>query len=176
MECVPVLETVSVGDEDERALCERYGVRIRAYGFRHLRDAALADDLVQHVLLTVLQALREGRVEERDRLDAYVLGTCRNTVMDMRRGVARQRRVAERAAAGLPEGYEPQHLTVDRMRLEQCLRELEARDRAVVLATFLEDRDADEIGKAMQLSTGNVRVIRHRALAKLQACVGGGAA
>src|SRR5690349_16722764 len=121
MECVRVLERVPVGLDDERALCERYEVRIRAYGFRHLRDAVAADDLVQQVLLSVLQALREGRVEERDRLDAYVLGTCRNTVMDMRRGVARQRRVAERAAAGLPEGYEPQHLTVDRMRLEQCL-------------------------------------------------------
>jgi len=90
--------------------------------------------------------------------------------------VARQRRVAERAAAGLPEGYEPQHVMVDRMRLEHCLRALEARDRAVVVATFEEDRDADEIGNAMQLSAGNVRVIRHRALAKLQACVEGGVA
>jgi len=175
MACVRVLEIETMDHEGERALCERYAGRIRAYGFRHLRDAVAADDLVQHVLLSVLQALRQGRVEERDRLDAYVLGTCRNVVMDMRRGVARQRRVAEQSAAGLPEGYEPQHLTVDRMRLEHCLRELEARDRAVVLATFLEDRDADEIGSAMQLSAGNVRVIRHRALAKLQACVGGAA-
>ena len=171
-----VLRTASVGNQDERALCKRYEARIRAYGFRHLRNAAAADDLVQQVLLSVLQALREGRVEERDRLDAYVLGTCRNTVMATRRGVTRQRRVAERAAAGLPEGYEPQHLTVDRVRLERCLHELTARDRAVVIATFLEERDADEIGTAMQLSTGNVRVIRHRALAKLQACVEGGAA
>ena len=42
-----------------------------------------------------------------------------------------------------------------------------------MLATFLEDRDADEIGKALELSPGNVRVIRHRALARLQACVEG---
>jgi RNA polymerase sigma-70 factor (ECF subfamily) len=171
-----VIERVLVKQDDERALCERYGGRIRAYGLRHLRDAATAEDLVQQVLLSVLQALRAGRVEERDRLDAYVLGTCRNVVMDMRRGVARQRRVAERAAAGLPEGYEPPHLTVDRAQLDQCLHELAARDRAVVLATFLEDRDADEIGRAMQLSAGNVRVIRHRALSRLQACLGGAAA
>jgi hypothetical protein len=32
-------------------------------------------DLVQHVLLSVLQALRAGRFEEPTRLDAYVLGT-----------------------------------------------------------------------------------------------------
>jgi len=163
------------GGEPERAVCEKYAGRIRAYGLRHLRDASAAEDLVQHVLLAVLQSLREGRVEDRARLDAYVLGTCRNAVMDMRRGDARQRRVAERASAGLLEGYEPETLTVDRLRLEECLRGLEARDRAVVLATFVEDRDAEEIGVAMQLSPGNVRVIRHRALARLQTCVEGSA-
>lgn len=168
-----MVEEAPVGGQSERAVCEKYAGRIRAYGLRHLRDATAAEDLVQHVLLVVLQALREGRVEDQARLDAYVLGTCRNVVMDVRRGDARQRRVAERAAAGLPEGYEPQTFGVDRMRLESCLRELEARDRAIVLATFVEDRAADEIGMAMQLSPGNVRVIRHRALARLQACVEG---
>ena len=127
------------------------------------------------MLLSVLQALRAGRVEDPTRLDAYVLGTCRHVVMDMRRGDARQRRVAEESAAGLPEGYESSPLQVDRARLEDCLRRLEARERAVVLATFLEDRDADEIARALSLTAGNVRVIRHRALAHLQVCVEGGA-
>ena len=130
---------------------------------------------MQHVMLAVLQALREGRVEDRARLDAYVLGAARNAAMDMRRGNARQRRVAAEAAAGLPEGYEPPVLEVDRARLEGCLRGLDARDRAVVVATFLEDRDADEIGRTLNLTPGNVRVIRHRALARLQTCIEGAA-
>lgn len=170
-----MVEETPLSDESERAVCEKYAGRIRAYGLRHLRDANAAEDLVQHVLLAVLQSLRAGRVADRERLDAYVLGTCRNAVMDLRRGATRQRRVAEQASAGLPDGYEPQTLTVDRLRLEACLRALDARDRAIVLATFVEDRDADEIGSAMRLSAGNVRVIRHRALARLQACVEGGA-
>lgn len=151
---------------DERELCETYAPRVRAFGIRHLRDAAAADDLVQVVLLAVLAAYRAGRIEN---LGAYVLGTARNAVMDIRRGEARQRKVAERAA--LPDGYIPSYPGVDRLRLENCLGELEARDRSVVLASFLDDRDADEIAAAMQLSTGNVRVIRHRALAKLHDCV-----
>jgi RNA polymerase sigma-70 factor (ECF subfamily) len=163
----------AVSSDDERAMCERFAGRIHAYGLRHLRDRPAAQDLVQHVLLSVLQALRAGRIEEPTRLDAYVLGTCRNAVMDMRRGDARQRRVAQESAAGLPEGYEPSLLQVDSARLEDCLRRLEARERAVVLATFLEDRDADEIGRTLSLSPGNVRVIRHRALAHLQGCVEG---
>jgi len=173
MEFAPVVERAVVEPADERAMCSRYANRIRAYGLRHLRDEAAAQDLVQHVLLSVLQALREGRVNEPERLDAYVLGTCRNAAMDMRRGELRQRRVAAEVAAVLPDRYEPEWQRVDQLRLEHCLRHLEARDRAVVLATFVEDRDAAEIGHALELSAGNVRVIRHRALQKLQACVEG---
>jgi RNA polymerase sigma-70 factor (ECF subfamily) len=160
----------------ERELCRRYAGRIRGYGLRHLRDGAAAEDLVQHVLLIVLRAVREQRAGDPRRLDGYVLVTCRNSVMDIRRSQSRQRRLAERSAAEMPATYEPAWAAVDRLRIERCLRELEARDRAIVLATFLEDRDADEIGAAMQLSPGNVRVIRHRAVARLQACVEGEAA
>jgi RNA polymerase sigma-70 factor (ECF subfamily) len=159
--------------DDERAICEKYATRICAYGLRHLGSRPAAQDLVQHVLLSVLEALRAGRVDDPTRLDAYVLGTCRNSVMDLRRGDARRRRLAEESAAGLPEGYEPVWHEVDRVRLEDCLRGLEPRDRSVVLATFVEDRDTDEIGHTLNLTPGNVRVIRHRALARLQACVEG---
>jgi RNA polymerase sigma-70 factor (ECF subfamily) len=179
MECPSSRDVVrvhaAVPSEDERAMCEKFAGRIQAYGLRHLRDRPAAQDLVQHVLLSVLLALRAGRIEDVTRLDAYVLGTCRNAVMDMRRGDARQRRLAQESSVGLPEGYEPSLPQVDRTRLEDCLRRLEARERAVVLATFLEDRDADEIGHTLNLTAGNVRVIRHRALAHLQGCVEGGA-
>jgi DNA-directed RNA polymerase specialized sigma24 family protein len=70
--------------ERERCICQRYSNRIRAYGLRHLRDSAAAEDLVQQVLLVVLQALRNERVNDVDNLEKYVFGTCRNTVMDMR--------------------------------------------------------------------------------------------
>lgn len=160
---------------DERRICQRYAGRIRAYGLRHLRDEERARELVQHVLLAVIEGLRAGRVKDTERLDPYVFGTCRNAVMDMRRGESRQRRIAERAARELPVGYEPAWPRVDRVRLEQCLQALEPRDRAIVLATFIEDRDAEEIGSTFRLTAGNVRVIRHRAVARLQACVEGAA-
>jgi RNA polymerase sigma-70 factor (ECF subfamily) len=159
--------------DEECELCRRYEGRIRGYGLRHLRDAAAAEDLVQHVLLVVLQAVRDGRVEEPERIGAYILGTCRYAVRDMQRGAARQRKIAEQQAAVLPDGYEPHWSGFNRKRLEHCLFELEERARAIVLATFAYEHDSDEIGRAFELSAGNVRVIRHRALAKLQACLGG---
>lgn len=130
---------------------------------------------MQQVLLVVLQALRDGRVKDVDHLDAYVFGTCRNTVMDMRRGDARRRRIAdESAATALPEGYEPPWALADRARLDECLERLDARARAIVLATFVDERAADDIGRSLGVSAGNVRVIRHRALAALQTCMEGG--
>jgi RNA polymerase sigma-70 factor (ECF subfamily) len=164
---------VYVSTVDELALCRQFEGRIRGYGLRHLRDAAAAEDLVQHVLIAVLTAVRAGRVEDMTKLGAYVLGTCRYAVRDFQRGEARQRRIAEEQATVLPEGYEPHWSSVDPGRLEDCLMRLDPRDRAVVLATFAYDRDADEIGRAFDLTANNVRVIRHRALAKLQTCVGG---
>jgi len=174
MALAQVVQPFEVSPEEERELCRRYEGRIRGYGLRHLRDAAAAEDLVQHVLVAVLVAMRAGKVENVERIGAYVLGTCRYAVRDMQRGAARQRRIAERNAELLPAGYEPRWSGPDRRRLEQCLMKLEPRERAVVVATFAYDRDADEIARAFSLSSGNVRVIRHRALAKLQACVGGG--
>lgn len=156
---------------DERELCVQYAPRIRAYGLRHLRNASAADDLVQHVLLSVVRALRDGRIEDTTRIGAYVLGTARNAAKDLRRGELRQQRIADADAAIAIEAYIPSHAGVDRLRLEACLAELDARDVTIVLASFVEERDADEIGGLLQLTAGNVRVIRHRALARLQSCI-----
>lgn len=160
--------------EAERALCERYAERIRSYGLLHLRDAAAAQDLVQHVLLAVIEALRAGQIHEPERLGAYVLGTCRNIVMEMGRGEARRRRVAESAKDVLPETWEPRWEIVDRAKLGDCIFRLDPRARSVILATYVEERDPEAIATALKISLGNVRVIRHRALAQLQTCLEGG--
>ena len=172
--CVLAETRTPMDAEQERAICQRYANRIRAYGLCHLREAAAADDLVQQVLLVVLEALREGKVNDIDNLDKYVFGTCRNMAMSVRRGDARQRRIADEAAKSLPERYDAPWDLVDHARLDRCLERLEERARAVVLATFIDERDADEIGRSMSVSAGNVRVIRHRALAHLHECMDGG--
>ena len=43
----------------------------------------------------------------------------------------------------------------------------------MVLLTFFADKAADEVAAALGLSAGTVRVIRHRALGKLRACISG---
>ena len=59
-------------------------------------------------------------------------------------------------------------------RLVECMAALGAREQAIVMLTFFADRDGTEIAEELGMTPGNVRVARHRALASLRECVGGG--
>ena len=52
-----------------------------------------------------------------------------------------------------------------------CLRALTERDRLVVLLTFYAEREAPRIAEDLGVTPGAVRVIRHRAMARLRGCV-----
>jgi RNA polymerase sigma-70 factor (ECF subfamily) len=159
------------GRAAEAALWRRYAPRARLYGRKHLRDEDAAQDLVQHALVSVIEAARAGRVQQPERLGAFVLSTCRFALWDLRRGERRRQTAAARAQAGEPTALEPAPPAVDPRRLERCLRELPPRDLAVVRMSFCEDHSAEEIAEALALTAGNVRVVRHRALGRLQACL-----
>jgi len=158
----------------EGELCRRFAPRIRLYGLAHLRDAHAAADLVQQVLLTTLVRLRAGEVREPERIASFVLGMCRMTVLDLRRGVARRALLLETYGEleALAEEAEPRAL--DEARLAGCMDRLSERERSVLVLSFYAERSADEVGRELALSSANVRVIRHRALDKLRRCMGGG--
>ncbi len=159
----------------EEALCRRLAPRIRLYGLRHLGVEAAAADLVQVVLVRVLEAVRAGCVENTQNLAAYVCGTCRYAAMDLRRTEKRQRAIEASAVALTEVALPPSNSARDFVRLFGCLQRLPERDNQVVRMSFMEERSADEIAERLRLSAGNVRVIRHRAIARLHACVEGGA-
>jgi RNA polymerase sigma-70 factor, ECF subfamily len=158
--------------EDEAELCRRFAPRVRLYGRRHLRDDQAAADLVQEVMVAVIEAVRAGRVETPARIRQFVLGTCRFIAWRMRRGEWQRSLAAERAhleVRGLVGTIGETSLDAD--RLERCLGGLPPRERKVLYLSFYEDRSAQEIGSALAIADGNVRVIRHRALARLRACI-----
>jgi RNA polymerase sigma-70 factor (ECF subfamily) len=156
--------------EAEAAFCRRFAPRIELYGLRHLGSRAGAQDLVQDVLMRTLEAIRAGRLENPALLASFVLGTCRNVSWDRRRGEQRQRKLEDQA--DIEATAEPPALTQsDVMRLYTCLGQLQGREAQVIRMSFLEDREPEEISTRLDLSLGNIRVIRHRALAKLSICL-----
>jgi RNA polymerase sigma factor (sigma-70 family) len=166
------------GGDDAQAeamLCRRWLPRVRAYGRVHLRDADAdaAADLAQEVLVIVIRALRERRVNEGERLAAYVSGVCRNVTRDWKKGERRRAALLDRFGPAWAQIAQPAP-AVDRAQLARCLQSLSARGRAVVVLTYFGDKDGDEIARELGMSSGNVRVTRHRALEQLLECMGGG--
>jgi RNA polymerase sigma-70 factor (ECF subfamily) len=143
------------------------------YGLRHLRDAAAADDLAQDVVLMTFESLRSGKVREPQYLGSFVLGTCRRVVAGLRRGAARRERLLERFGSGLAPAAVSDAPPLDFERVAHCLEGLSERERSVVVLSFYAERRSDEIGSDLGLSPANVRVVRHRALARLRACMEG---
>ena len=164
---------VRVADGDRKAeseLCRRMAPRIRLYGLRHLRSSAAADDLVQHVLLKMLEALRAHRLREPEKLAHFVLGTSRMTVIEIRRTASRQERLLAEFGSELIPDQLPMP-PVDGARLARCVQALKERDRSVVVLTFYDEQTAAEAARFLGTSESNVRVIRHRAIRQLRACM-----
>lgn len=158
----------------EREVCLRLAPRVRLYGLRHLRDEAAAADLVQEALIVFLKNAREGKLDSPEHAERFVLGTCRNLVLRMRRDERRKRSFEGAALPLVDHELPPAFASVDAARLAHCLGKLALREQRVVLLTFQEERSAEQIGKEIRTTPGNVRVLRHRAMANLQRCVEGG--
>jgi RNA polymerase sigma-70 factor, ECF subfamily len=162
--------------EAETQLYRRLAPRVRLYGLRHLRDDHAAADLVQQVLLMTIEKLRAKELREPERVISFVFGVCRMMVMDLRRGRARHDRLLQQYGQDLQIADAAIAPRLDHERVARCLDQLPERERTVLLLTFYEEQAADEVGAALGLTAGNVRVIRHRGLGRLRDCVTGGSA
>ena len=152
-------------------MCRRFAPRVRLYGLKHLRDEDRARDLAQSVLLAVLEAVRLGRLDDPERIDRFVLGTCRNLALEARRA---DRRAAPTEPAQLDlVAVLPETDMIDVTAMQRCLVRLDVRARSVLHLSFIREKSADDIARALETTPGNVRVLRHRALAQLRRCLDG---
>ena len=157
-------------DHAEMELYRRFAPRVRLYGLRHLRDEESARDLVQQVMLLTIEKLRAGALRDADQIGSFILGVSRTMTIDLKRRERRRERLRDRfAIEPAVAGFDDSALDLD--RLESCLGRLAARERMIVLLTFYAERSARQVGDEMTMTEGNVRVIRHRAIGKLRACM-----
>jgi len=105
----------------------------------------------------------------RPSVDSFILGTARLVT----REISRPREQPVELDAELPCPLsETRPDLLELLRLGECLKRLAERDRTVVSLTFFHEQTADEIGEALGMESGNVRVTRHRALTRLRGCMG----
>jgi RNA polymerase sigma-70 factor (ECF subfamily) len=168
-----VLRALEGDHQAEREVCRRLLPAIRAFSHRRLRTAS-AEDFAQDVLVHLLEAMREGRVQEPARLSSFALGLCRNLARERARSSERRRELLQ--TYGLTEDDLVTFDAPPEMRrdhLEDCFSQLGERARHVLRSTFCEEDFDSEIAAALSISEANVRVIRHRTLAALRTCLEG---
>ncbi len=168
-----VRQIVSGNDSQAEAeLFRRMAPRIRLYGLRHLRNEHAAEDLAQQVLITTLEALRAGRLREPEKLASFVLGTCRMTVVDLRRNAQRKERLLQQFGADMLAPAPFSIPDLDHEQLGRCVQGLRERERTVVVMTFYDEQTGADVAGFLGVSEANVRVIRHRAIHQLRDCMG----
>jgi RNA polymerase sigma-70 factor (sigma-E family) len=128
-------------------------------------DWALAEDLVQTALGEVWR--HWGRVAVMEAPGAYAHKTMVNTFLRWRG----RRWTGEVASAELPDSVADSggFVRVDeRESLRRALRELTARQRAVIMLRYFEDRTEAETAQIMGCSVGTVKSQAARALSRLR--------
>ena len=156
----------------ESELCRRFAPRIRLYGLRHLRSEAAAADLTQEVLL---DDTPEASCRRRARTGEARLLHSRDVPTGRGRWAA-QRLAARADSRHVRDGSDlhSSKTTPTRSMRTACTSAWSAypsANAAVLVMTFYDDQPADAVGLDLGLSAGNVRVIRHRGIERLKACV-----
>lgn len=59
-------------------------------------------------------------------------------------------------------------LRQEREYLLQCLKQLPVRERSIIILKYYQGKSSEEIGRLLDLTSGNVRVILKRSLNKLR--------
>jgi RNA polymerase sigma factor (sigma-70 family) len=167
---------VQAGDrsaEDELVLVlqEALGSFLR----RRLRDIEAARELTSDVLMAVLHAVRENRLQDIRKLPAFVRGTARNLANNHLR--ARLARPVEEPLLGDPASEDPTQELEQQERaaqVEAAISRLTGSERQIVLMTIEEGLKPAEIARDLGLSPEAVRARKSRALRKLMAAARAG--
>ena len=170
---------------------DRHGDALFRYALFRLRDASLAEEMVQETFLAALQASERfgGRSSER----TWLVGILKHKIVDHYRRLSRERpaeeddympeAISERFdehdywyhELGPREWGESPHAAVERSELwsvlDGCLGEIPPRHAAAFTLREIDEMPTEEICKVLGVSTTNLWVILHRARAHLRLCL-----
>lgn len=150
-----------------------FTVFVAASSRRLLRTAFLVTgdlDLAQDVLQVALERvyLRWGRIRRRELPEAYARRVIVNAAIDAKRA-ARRLRVVHLDELDLPPLIDATLEGVPvRDALLACVRELPARQRAVLVLRYFDDLTESETARVLGCSVGTVKSQHARAMARLR--------
>ena len=130
-------------------------------------SAVAVEDIKQETFLRVLKAVRsENGIREPERLGAFVNSVCNNVLMEFYRSSSRTEQTDENAPDPPDRTIDLEGFLVTKQTCEhvrRVLRRLPSKDKRLLRALFLEDKDKDEICREFGVDRDYFRVLLHRA-------------
>jgi RNA polymerase sigma-70 factor (ECF subfamily) len=148
---------------------ERYRLKLRYKVSYHLGSSCPdVDDIVQETMLRFMRALQSEKIRNPESIAAFLSGICNNVIYEHKRRLHREPLHDQDASSS----EIPASLGADMVELRQVIglvmNQLAPREREILRAYFLEERDRSEICRAMGLTEMQFRLVLFRAKEKFR--------
>jgi RNA polymerase sigma-70 factor, ECF subfamily len=164
-----ILKQAQAGQSEAfETLYTTYFERIYRFIFYRVSHKETAEDLTEDVFVKVFAGIR--KLEKLAAFEGWLFQIARNLVIDYYR--------TKKATVALTEventlEYETNIIDIVNLQTQQALfvkllKELSPEQQQVIKLKFFEDIDNDAIARLLKKTEGAVRVIQHRAIARLK--------
>jgi RNA polymerase sigma-70 factor (ECF subfamily) len=161
------LERLRSGDfTTEQHFFAYFGELIRMKAGKRLRTAVAIEDVQQETFARVFRGIAEHRIAQPERLGAFVNAVCTNVLREHYRSTCREIPSADNFADAIPNpsnGRDAFAQVQLQQEVRQILAGLSKKDRALMKALFLEERDKDKVCRDFGVSREYLRVLIYRA-------------
>jgi RNA polymerase sigma-70 factor (ECF subfamily) len=134
---------------------------------QRLRSREQLEDLRQEVFLRVFRSLRQGTGLQRpERLGAYVHSICHHVVLEYLRGRSKPEHQYERIEEQRDPGACVERKLVNEeqgRQMRSLINGMRSKDRFLIRAIFLDERDKDEVCREQGVGRDYLRVLLYRA-------------
>lgn len=168
------LQRLREGDPTvENHFCSYFGKMLLIKLRSRLRSVESVEDVKQETFLRVLRAIRASDgIHNAERLGAYVNSVCNFVLLEHYRSGRREDPMEDSVA-------DPPDRTIDlfgslvteetRKQVRQTLEQLDRKDRDLLTAIFLDERDKDEVCRQFGVDRDYLRVLVYRAKGQFRA-------
>jgi RNA polymerase sigma-70 factor, ECF subfamily len=131
------------------------------------------EDLKQDTFIRVIAAVRkEGGVRQPERFGAFVNSICNNVLLEYYRSLGKNQQMNDTHEEIPDKVLDLEGMMVSRQcseRVRKILWELPTRDRELLRAVFLEEKEKDALCREIGVDRNYLRVLLHRAKHKFKA-------
>ncbi len=163
------VENLCAGDRSTQDHFVRYFTELLHLKLRsRLRSPQAVEDVRQETFARVFASLRkEGALRQPDRLGAFVNTVCNNVLLEHYRSTSRSDSLDEEGQPEIPDtaldALGVASARQLRTKVREILLDLPEKDRLLLKAVFLDERDRDEVCREFGVDREYLRVLLFRA-------------